>query len=146
MPFSFVFGALDLPTEPVTLLHGHVSLSVSCPVATPGGRCTGVITLVPVGPKAKGKKGKVRAKSSRRTRRFRDSIGDKAYAIRAGKQAKVRVRISRAGRRAINRTGSARVHVYLRRTKRATRGKRVGTLKVQASRRTNRQRRLPRNA
>ena len=142
VPFSFVFGSLDLPTEPVTLRHGHVSLTVSCPVATPGGRCTGVITLVPAGPKAKAK-----AKRSRRTRRFRNSIGDKAYAIRAGKKAKVRVRISRVGRRAITRTGSARVHVYLRRTKRATHAKRVaGALKVQASRRTKRQRRPPRSA
>jgi hypothetical protein len=146
VPFSFVFGALDLPTEPVTLLHGHVALTVSCPVATPGGRCTGVITLVAAVPKRKGGKGKAKAKSARRTRRFRNSIGDKSYAIRAGKRAKVRVRISRAGRRAINRTGTARVHVYLRRTKRSSRAKRVGTLRVQASRRTKRTRRLPRNA
>jgi hypothetical protein len=145
VPFSFVFGTVKLPSEPVTLQHGHVTLTVSCPVATPGGRCTGIITLVPVTSKDGGK-AKAKAKSARRTRRFRNSIGDKSYAVRAGKRAKARVRISRAGRRVINRTGSARVNVYLRRTKRANRGKRIGTLRVQASRRTKRQRRLPRNA
>jgi hypothetical protein len=156
VPFSFVLGAVKLPAEPVTLEHGHVALTVSCPVATPGGRCTGVITLVPFaskGGKTKTKtktktnaKAKAKAKSARRTRRFRNSVGDKSYSVRAGKRARVRVRISRAGRRVINRTGSARVNVYLRRTKRANRGKRIGTLRVQASRRTKRQRRLPRNA
>ena len=80
---------------------------------------------------------RTRTRSSRRTRRF-ERIADQAYAVRAGKRAGVRVRISRAGRRAINRTGSARVKVLLRRTKRATRSTRIGTLEVHASRRTKR--------
>jgi hypothetical protein len=84
-----------------------------------------------------------KAKSSRRTKRF-SRVADKAYAVRAGKKSRVRVRISSAGRRAIKRAGSLRVKVYLRRTKRAHRATRIGTLKVRASRRTKR--RLPRNA
>ena len=83
-----------------------------------------------------GRKGKAKAKSSRRTRRFR--VGDKSYAVRAGKKAKVRVRISSVGRREIKRTGTARLKVLLRRTKRARKSTRIGTLKVQASRRTKR--------
>ena len=139
--FNLIYGMFKVPTTPVTLRGGHVTLSVSCPAASPTGRCSGVISLEPVGRKGKGK---AKARSSRRTRRF--SVGEKSYAVRAGKKAKVRVRISTAGRRAINRTGSAQLKVLLRRTKRAKRSTRIGTLKVRASRRTKRARRPAKSA
>ncbi len=131
-PFSFLYGVFKLPTTPVALEHGRVTLDVSCPAATPLGRCTGVISLERFGHKA----GKPKAKTSRRTRRFR--VGEQSYAVRAGKKAKVRVRISSVGRREIKRSGTARLKVLLRRTKRAKKSTRIGTLKVQASRRTKR--------
>jgi hypothetical protein len=137
-PFSFIFGSVKLPEGPVTLHGGHITLTVGCPAGTPTGRCSGVISLERFARRG----GKAKAKSSRRTKRFR--VADQAYAVRAGKKSRVRVRISSVGRRAINRTGSLRVKVYLRRTKRAHRATRIGTLKVRASRRTKR--RLPRNA
>ena len=133
-PFSFIFGRFKLPTEPVVLEHGRVTLNVSCPATTPLGRCSGVISLERFGHKAG--KGKAKAKASRRTRRFR--VGEQSYAVRAGKKAKVRVRISSVGRREIKRSGTARLKVLLRRTKRAKKSTRIGTLKVQASRRTKR--------
>ena len=114
-----------------------MTLAVSCPAATPLGRCSGVISLERTGRhKAKHGKGKAKAKSSRRTRRFR--AGEQSYAVRAGKKAKVRVRISRVVRRQITRNGSARLKVLLRRTKRARKATKIGTLKVHASRRTKR--------
>ena len=133
LPFTFLFGAFKLPDAPVALEHGRVSLSVSCPAATPAARCSGVISLVPAAKKHK--KGK--AHSSRRTKRFK-KIGDQAYSVKAGKKAKVRVRISSVGRRAVNRAGTLKVHVYLRRTKRSKKATKIGTLKVHASRRTKR--------
>ena len=55
-PFSFLYGVFKLPTTPVALEHGRVTLDVSCPAATPLGRCTGVISLERFGHKAgKGK-------------------------------------------------------------------------------------------
>jgi hypothetical protein len=135
LPFNFLFGAFTLPTAPIMIEHGRVTLSVSCPAATPTGRCSGVISLVPAAKKHKGHKAK--ARSSRRTRRFR-KIGDQAYAVKAGKKAKVRVRISSVGRRAVNRAGTLKVRVYLRRTKRSKKATKIGTLKVHASRRTKR--------
>ena len=140
-PFTLIYGMVKVPSTPVTLQHGRVTLSVSCPAETPTGRCSGVISLERFANKGKGK---AKARSSRRTRRF--SVGQKSYAVRAGKKAKVRVRISTAGRRAINRTGTARLKVLLRRTKRAKRATRIGTLKVQASRRTKRARRPAKSA
>jgi hypothetical protein len=139
-PFSFVYGVFQLPTEPVALKRGRVELTVSCPAGNPLGRCSGVIGLERIG----GHKGKVKAKSSRRTRRFR--AGEQSYAVRAGKRAKVRVRISSVARRELNRKGTARYKVLLRRTKRAKRSTKIGTLKVQASRRTKRSRRPARSA
>ena len=130
-PFSFLYGVFKLPTAPVALEHGRVTLDVSCPAATPLGRCTGVISL-----ERFGHKGKAKAKTSRRTRRFR--VGEQSYAVGAGKKAKVRVRISSVGRREIKRSGTARLKVLLRRTKRARKSTRIGTLKVHASRRTKR--------
>jgi RTX calcium-binding nonapeptide repeat (4 copies) len=134
-PFSFLYGVFKLPSTAVTLEHGHVTLTVICPAETPVGRCSGVISLERFGHGAPAK-GKAKARSSRRTRRFR--VGEKSYAVRAGRKAKVRVRISSAGRREINRTGTARLKVLLRRTKRARKATRIGTLKVHASRRTKR--------
>jgi hypothetical protein len=134
MPFNFIFGNVALPDQPVTLQHGRITLSVSCPAETPTGRCSGVISLVPF---AKLGKGHAKAHSSRRTRRFK-RIADQAYAVKAGKKAKVRVRISSLGRRAVNRAGTLKVKVYLRRTKRAKKATKIGTLKVHASRRTKR--------
>jgi RTX calcium-binding nonapeptide repeat (4 copies) len=130
VPFSFIFGSVKLPDQPVALQHGHVTLNISCPAATPSGRCAGVISLERFAKKSK------KAHSSRRTRRFR--VADQAYSVKAGKKAKVRVRISSLGRRAINRNGSLKVKVYLRRTKRAKKATKIGTLKVHASRRTKR--------
>ena len=131
-PFSFLYGVFKLPTAPVALEHGRVALDVSCPAETPLGRCTGVISLERFGHKH----GKGKAQTSRRTRRFR--VGEQSYAVRAGKKAKVRVRISSVGRREIKRSGTARLKVLLRRTKRARKSTRIGTLKVHASRRTKR--------
>ncbi len=133
LPFNFIFGNLKLPEQPVTLQNGHVTLTVSCPAATPSGRCSGVISLERFAKHPK----KAKAHSSRRTRRFK-RIADQAYAVKAGKKAKIRVRISSVGRRAINRNGSLKVKVFLRRTKRAKKATRIGTLKVHASRRTKR--------
>ena len=48
--------------------------------------------------------------------------------------------MSSAARRTIARRGSIRVKVLLRRTKRAKHATKIGTLKVQASRRTKRRR------
>ena len=133
LPLTFLFGAFKLPDAPVAIEHGRVSLSVSCPAATPTGRCSGVISLVPAAKQHK----KAKAHSSRRTKRFK-KIGDQAYSVKAGKKAKVRVRISSVGRRAVNRAGTLKVHVYLRRTKRSKKATKIGTLKVHASRRTKR--------
>jgi hypothetical protein len=133
LPFTFLFGAFKLPDAPVAIEHGRVGLSVSCPAATPTGRCSGVIALVPAAKKHK----KAKAHSSRRTKRFK-KIGDQAYSVKAGKKAKIRVRISSVGRRAVNRAGTLKVHVYLRRTKRSKKATKIGTLKVHASRRTKR--------
>jgi hypothetical protein len=133
LPFDFLFGAFKLPDAPVAMEHGRVALSVSCPAATPSGRCSGVISLVP----AARKHMKAKAHSSRRTKRFK-KIGDQAYSVKAGKKAKIRVRISSGGRRAVNRAGTLKVHVYLRRTKRSKKATKIGTLKVHASRRTKR--------
>jgi hypothetical protein len=136
-PFSFIYGVFRLPTEPVVLNRGRVTLTVSCPAETPLGRCSGVIALERFGKaKVKGGKGKAKAKSSRRTRRFR--AGEQSYAVRAGKKAKVRVRISSVARRELTRKGTARYKVLLRRTKRARKSTKIGTLKVHASRRTKR--------
>ena len=111
--------------------------------AEPTATATATATATPEPPPAKpakpgnGKgKGKAKAKTSRRTRRFR--VGEQSYAVRAGKKAKVRVRISSVGRREIKRSGTARLKVLLRRTKRARKSTRIGTLKVHASRRTKR--------
>ena len=133
LPFNFLFGAFNLPGTPVAMEHGRVSLSVSCPAATPTGRCSGVISLVPTAKKHT----QAKAHSSRRTKRFK-KIGDQAYSVKAGKKAKIRVRISSVGRRAVNRAGTLKVHVYLRRTKRSKKATKIGTLKVHASRRTKR--------
>ena len=133
LPLSFIFGAFKLPEQPVTMQHGHVTLTVSCPAATPSGRCSGVISLERFAKHSK----QAKAHSSRRTRRFKH-IADQAYAVKAGKKAKIRVRISSVGRRAIQRNGSLKVKVFLRRTKRAKKATRIGTLKVHASRRTKR--------
>ena len=95
------------------LEKGRVTLTVSCPAATPLGRCSGVLSLERFG-KARASK----AKSSRRTRRFR--AGEQSYAVRAGKKTKVRVRLSSVARREVNRSGTARLKVLLRRTKRAS--------------------------
>ena len=133
LPFNFLFGAFNLPGTPVAMEHGRVTLSVSCPAATPTGRCSGVISLVPAGKQHK----RAVAHSSRRTKRFK-KIGDQAYSVKAGKKAKIRVRISSVGRRAVNRAGTLKVHVYLRRTKRSKKATKIGTLKVHASRRTKR--------
>ena len=137
-PFSFIYGVFKLPSAPVVLEKGRVTLSVSCPAATPLGRCSGVLSLERFGKQSK------QAKASRRTRRFR--AGEQSYAVRAGKKTKVRVRLSSVARREVNRSGTARLKVLLRRTKRAKRSTRIGTLKVQASRRTKRQRRPARIA
>ncbi len=137
-PFSFIYGVFKLPSAPVVLEKGRVTLSVSCPAATPLGRCSGVLSLERFGKQSK------KAKASRRTRRFR--AGEQSYAVRAGKKTKVRVRLSSVTRREVNRSGTARLKVLLRRTKRAKRSTRIGTLKVQASRRTKRQRRPARIA
>jgi Ca2+-binding RTX toxin-like protein len=139
-PFSFIYGVFKLPSAPVVLERGRVTLNVSCPAATPLGRCSGVLSLERIGKKG----GKAKAKSSRRTRRFR--AGEQSYSVRAGKRAKVRVRISSVARRQITRNGTARMKVMLRRTKRAKRSTKIGTLKVTASRRTKRQRRPARSA
>ena len=132
-PFDLLFGAFKLPDAPVAMEHGRVALSVSCPAATPTGRCSGVISLVPAAKRHK----QAKAHSSRRTKRFK-KIGDQAYSVKAGKKAKIRVRISSVGRRAVNRAGTLKVHVYLRRTKRSKKATKIGTLKVHASRRTKR--------
>jgi hypothetical protein len=136
-PFSFIYGVFTLPTAPVVAEHGRVTLTVSCPAETPLGRCSGVIALKRI--KAHHGTGKAKAKSSRRTRRFRGS--EQGYAVKAGKKAKVRVRLSSVDRRQLSRKGTARYKVLLRRTKRARRSTKIGTLKVHASRRTKRQRR-----
>jgi hypothetical protein len=131
LPFTFTLGTVKLPEQPVTLHYAHVTLTLSCPADTPGGQCTGVITLDRV----------VRhrqAQASRRTKRRGTRIGSQDYAIRAGSRSGVRVRIASAARRRLARTGSTRVRVYLRTSRKARRGVRVGTLKVHASRRTKR--------
>jgi hypothetical protein len=130
-PFSSPFGSLTLPAKPVTLHGGHITLTVVCPEGTPGGTCTGAITLERAGSPR-------RAAASRRTKRRGARVGAQDYAVRAGHRSGVRVRISRVERRRITRRGSDRVNVYLRRTKRARQATRIGTLKVHASRRTKR--------
>jgi hypothetical protein len=131
-PFSSPFGSLTLPAKPVTLHGSHITLTVVCPEGTPGGTCTGAITLE----RAAGAKS--RAAASRRTKRRGARVGAQDYAVRAGHRSGVRVRISRVERRRIGRRGTDRVNVYLRRTKRARQATRIGTLKVHASRRTKR--------
>ena len=95
LPFTFLFGAFKLPDAPVAMEHGRVSLSVSCPAATPTGRCSGVISLVPAAKKHKKAQG-----AQLPPHPPLQKIGDQAYSVKAGKKAKVRVRISSVGRRA----------------------------------------------
>jgi hypothetical protein len=131
--FTLPFGSIALPVKPLTLHAGYVTLTVTCPADTPGGTCTGAITLErATHPR------RHRAAASRRTKRRGPRIGAQDYAVRAGHRKGVRVRISRVERRRLTRQGSDRVNVYLRRTKRAHKATRVGTLKVHASRRTKR--------
>ena len=133
LPFTFTLGTVKLPEQPVTLHRGHLTLTVSCPADTPGGQCTGVITLERVV-----RHRRSRAQASRRTKRRGTRIGAQDYAIRAGSRSAIRVTMASAARRRLARTGSTRVRVYLRTSRKARRGVRVGTLKVHASRRTKR--------
>jgi hypothetical protein len=108
-----------------------VTLTVSCPEGMPGGKCTGVITLERA-PAAR------RAVASRRTKRRGLRLGSQDYAVRAGRSRRVSVRMASFERRRLARRGSDRVDVYLRRSRKARQGTKVGTLKVHASRRTKR--------
>ncbi len=131
---AFTFGAVNLPEKPVTLYDGRVTLTVACPQDTPGGRCTGVITLERKLRPAR------RATVSRRTKRRGARVGVGDYAVRAGGRTRVRVRVSRAERLRVARTGSDSVQVFVSRSRNARKATRIGTLKVQASRRTKRRR------
>ena len=97
---------LKLSSAPITLdKNGRAPVTIVCPKSQVGG-CAGTVTIeVAAEPAVKGK-----VKTSRRSRR-RKVIGKARFRVSAGKKTKIRVRLSRRGRRKVLRKRRVRCRV-----------------------------------
>ena len=133
LPFTFLFGAFTLPDAPVAMEHGRVEPERQLP----GGDADRPLLRRHLA-RARRKEAQEGEGPQLPPHQALQEDRRPGLRVKAGKKAKVRVRISSVGRRAVNRAGTLKVHVYLRRTKRSKKATKIGTLKVHASRRTKR--------
>ena len=95
----------------LTVGAGGIVLDILCPAGSPGCAGTATLTTTPSGgvPRA--------VAAARRTVK----LGSKRYAVAAGRRAKVKVRLTAAGRKLMKRRRSVRARLVLRETSGATR-------------------------
>jgi Ca2+-binding RTX toxin-like protein len=133
-PIAVTFGSKPAPFD---VRRGTVALALSCAGDAAEG-CRGKVTLTITQSVSKGRVAAARRRSTRRSTRRRKAfkIGSRRFKLAPGKEAKVPVRLSRRGRRALGSRRRSKVRATV--AMRTTAGKRVETRTVVVERRVSR--------
>jgi hypothetical protein len=135
-PIGVSFGSA---TAPFNVARGTVALQIACGAEEAAG-CVGNVALALPGSGAK-KRGLVSARRRPVKRRRAVKIGSRRFRLDAGGQAKVAVRLSRRGRRALGSRRRTKVQATI--TMNTAAGKRVETRMIVVERRVARRPRKP---